>query len=484
MGILSPTSPTVRSDPQGRRVSESSLPQALTLLLGDVLSLLLVQALLSASLLIPGPGAEPVPATAIQASVVWGLLWMIWRAFQGLYPGYGRSPQTELRLHVVGTLQVAAVQLAAALAITGLAPVAPRALLEWAALIVVALFVRYGLRALLIRTGSFGRRISVIGAGRTAAVTIAHLRAHPAYGLVPVAAYDDNPALHGQSVAGVPVLGPIEQALIAPRTQQALISIPGARAETQRRLVNSVYSVFPSTWVIPDLFGVPNQALQTHNIGTIASLEIRNNLRSPRSRAVKRVLDLTCAVICAVLALPLLAGIAVAIRLEGRGPVIYKAARLGRHGQTFPCYKFRTMHEDAEQRLTSLLAAHPELRHEYETFHKLKRDPRVTRVGLWLRLTSLDELPQLWNVLMGQMSLVGPRPYLPRESQKIGKAIDTILRVRPGMTGYWQVNDRSQSTFEQRVDMDQFYIANWTPWLDVVILFQTAGVVLARKGAY
>nr|WP_280527541.1 undecaprenyl-phosphate galactose phosphotransferase WbaP [Deinococcus humi] len=447
--------------------------------MGDVLSLLLACAptLILTRIL----GWHPID---LPETLVWGALWLIWRGYQGLYPGYGRSPQTELRLHVVGTLQVAGVQLAAALAIQRLTPTPPSALVLWALLLVTALTMRYALRSLLIRWGQYGRPISVIGAGHTAELAIAHLCQHPAYGLNPVYAYDDNPELQGRHVRGVPVIGPIELALTMPRTQQALISIPGARAETQRRLVNGIYSAFPLTWVIPDLFGVPNQGLQTHSIGAIASLEIRNNLRSLRSRLVKRILDLLCAIVCTVLALPLLLIIAVAIRLESKGPVIYKAYRLGRYGQPFPCYKFRSMHEDAEQRLESLLKECPELRHEYETFHKLKQDPRVTRIGGLLRMTSLDELPQLWNVLMGQMSLVGPRPYLPRESQKIGHAIDTILRVRPGMTGYWQVNDRSESTFEQRVDMDQFYIANWSPWLDLVILLQTVRVVVRGMGAY
>ncbi|WP_245616329.1 undecaprenyl-phosphate galactose phosphotransferase WbaP [Deinococcus radiopugnans] len=457
----------------------AGLPQATALLLGDVLGAWL--ALLLASWLLALLGRPPLRP---EEPLIWLGLWILWRAYQGLYPGYGRSPQTELRLHTVGTVQMALAQLAAAFATHRLAPSVTGLILLWSSLLLVALAFRYAVRALLVRLGQYGRDISVIGAGRTATLTIAHLRAHPGYGLRPVVTYDDNPALHGTSVHGVPVAGPIALALATPLTEQALITIPGARAEIQRQLVNSIYAAFPITWVVPDLFGVPNQALETHNIGTIASLEIRNNLKSGRARLTKRVLDLLCAVICTVLALPLLAVIAVAIRLESGGPVIYKAYRLGRHGELFPCYKFRSMHEDAEERLKTLLGEQPELRHEYETFHKLKQDPRVTRVGYLLRTTSLDELPQLWNVLVGQMSLVGPRPYLPRESQKIGGAIDTILRVRPGMTGYWQVNDRSHSTFEQRVDMDQFYIANWTPWLDAVILMQTMRVVVRGKGAY
>lgn len=460
-------------------MSLSALPQSLALLLGDVLSALL--AYLMASSLMKALGR---PALQLESTLIWLGLWLLWRAYQGLYPGYGRSPQTELRLHTIGTLQVAVAQLAAAVAVHRFAPSVAGVVTQWTLILILALLVRYAVRALLIHLGHYGRPISVIGAGHTAALTIAHLRAHPAYGLNPVAAYDDNPVLHGASLHGVPVLGPIALALENPLTEQALISIPGARAETQRWLVNSIYAAFPITWVIPDLFGVPNQALQPHNIGSVASLEVKNNLRSVRARAVKRILDVVLSLLGLVVIAPLLLVIAVLIRLDSPGPVLYGAPRLGRNLVPFRCYKFRSMYQDAEERLHHLLAADPHLCAEYETYHKLKDDPRVTPVGRFLRKFSLDELPQIFNVLKGEMSLVGPRPYLPREQTKMGTATSFIAQVRPGITGYWQVSGRSASTFEQRLDMDRFYIANWTPWLDLVVMIQTVQVVVMGKGAY
>ncbi|MBI0446547.1 undecaprenyl-phosphate galactose phosphotransferase WbaP [Deinococcus sp. DB0503] len=460
-------------------MSLSALPQSLALLLGDVLSALL--ACLLASSLMKALGR---PALQLESTLIWLGLWLSWRAYQGLYPGYGRSPQTELRLHTIGTLQVAVAQLAAAVAVHRFAPSVAGVVTQWTLILILALLVRYAVRALLIHLGQYGRPISVIGAGHTAALTIAHLRAHPAYGLNPVAAYDDNPVLHGASLHGVPVLGPIALALENPLTEQALISIPGARAETQRWLVNSIYAAFPITWVIPDLFGVPNQALQPHNIGSVASLEIRNNLRSVRARGVKRVLDFVLGLAGLLVIAPVFLIIAVLIRLDSPGPILYKAARLGRNGVPFSCYKFRSMYLNAEERLQDLLAEDPGLRTEYETYHKLKDDPRVTRIGSLLRKYSLDELPQIINVLRGEMSLVGPRPYLPREQGKMGAMTGLITQVRPGMTGYWQVSGRNSSTFEERLAMDRFYITNWTPWLDMVILLQTVKVVFVGKGAY
>ncbi|WP_019587352.1 undecaprenyl-phosphate galactose phosphotransferase WbaP [Deinococcus apachensis] len=457
----------------------AALPQAVCLLLGDVLSALLAQEL--ASLILTATGR---PVLSLESTLIWMVLWVLWRAYQGLYPSYGRSPQTELRLHTTGTVQVAVGQLAAAFAVQRFAPGVTGVLILWTLILILSLLMRYAVRALLISTGHFGRSISVIGAGHTAALTIAHLRAHPAYGLNPVAAYDDNPALHGTTLQGVPVLGPIEQALIDPLTEQALISIPGARAETQRRLVNSIYAAFPITWVIPDLFGVPNQALLPHNIGSMASLEIRNNLRSVQARVIKRGIDLVGAVLGGLLIFPGLLLIALAIRLDSPGPVVYRARRLGRGGQSFDCFKFRSMHHDAEEKLNHMLDSDPALRAEFEATHKLKNDPRVTRVGAFLRKTSLDELPQLANVLLGTMSLVGPRPIVQAEVEKYGEVYEVYKQIRPGMTGYWQANGRSDTSYDERVAMDRFYVTNWTPWLDMVVMIQTVRVVLMGRGAY
>ncbi|UTA52258.1 sugar transferase [Deinococcus radiodurans] len=466
-------------DRSTRSLRLSELPQSLSLVLGDFLSA--VVALELTSLFLRATGR---PVLNWSDSLIWVGFWILWRAYQGLYPGYGRSPQTELRLHTVGTVQLLGAQLAAAFAVHQLAPSALGLVLQWGLILVLALLIRYGLRSLLIRGGQYGRAISVIGAGQTAALTIAHLRSNPAYGLNPVVAYDDNPALHGTLLEGVPIVGTLDDALNVPRTAQALISIPGARAEVQQRVVNSVYAVYPFTWVVPDLFWVPNQALQPHNIGSIATLEIKNNLKSVQARLIKRALDLMLSVVGLFLIFPILIAIAFLIRWDSKGPAIYKAERLGRNGKTFPCYKFRSMYQNSEERLVELLAADAARRTEYEKFHKLRDDPRVTRIGAFLRKTSLDELPQLLNVVLGQMSLIGPRPYLPREQSKMGNMAREILLVNPGMTGYWQVNERSQSTFERRLDMDRFYIANWTPWLDVLILIQTVRVVLMGKGAY
>lgn len=481
MGLRSPPvtphEPLVNPSTRALRLTE--LPQSLLLVAGDLLSAIVSIQLVTLFLTSTG---RPIPDWSGQW--IWVGLWILWRAYQGLYPGYGRSPQTELRLHTMGTVQLLGAQLAAAFAVDRFVPSVPGLLLQWGVILLLALLVRYGLRSLLIRSGHYGRAISIIGAGQTAALAIAHLKASPAYGLNPVAAYDDNPALQGTQIEGVPIIGSIDDALTEPRTLQALISIPGARAEVQQRVVNQVYAAYPFTWVVPDLFGVPNQALQPHNIGSVASLEIKNNLRSVQARFIKRTIDLLGAGLGGLIILPVLLLIAVAIKLDSPGPAVYRARRLGRDGRPFDCLKFRSMHRDAEAKLKEVLDSDPVLRAEFEATHKLKDDPRVTRVGAFIRKTSLDELPQLGNVLNGTMSLVGPRPIVQAEVEKYGDIYEVYKQVRPGMTGYWQANGRSDTSYDERVAMDKFYVTNWTPWLDVVVLIQTVRVVLMGKGAY
>jgi Undecaprenyl-phosphate galactose phosphotransferase WbaP len=198
---------------------------------------------------------------------------------------------------------------------------------------------------------------------------------------------------------------------------------------------------------------------------------------------LKRVLDVVGASVLLLLCLPLLAAIALALRIEG-GPVLYAQWRIGRHGRPFRCWKFRTMLPDAEARLAQLLAQNTLAREEWARDQKLRDDPRVTRLGQVLRRSSLDELPQLWNVLRGEMSLVGPRPMLEDQQARYGAALATCLSVRPGLTGLWQVSGRNQTTFAERVELDLAYVHQQSLALDLWILWRTIFVVLSQRGAY
>jgi undecaprenyl-phosphate galactose phosphotransferase len=200
---------------------------------------------------------------------------------------------------------------------------------------------------------------------------------------------------------------------------------------------------------------------------------------------VKRFFDIVIASILCLLLSPLLLLVALAIRLDSRGPVLFYQDRLGKGRQAFRCVKFRTMHVDGDERLRIYLAAHPERRAEWDRYAKLRSfDPRVTRVGHVLRRISLDELPQMLNVLRAEMSLVGPRPYLPREMAEMRAAVDTIFDAAPGVTGLWQVSGRNELTFEQRLALDEFYVRNRSLWMDTTVLLKTIGAVMRRDGAY
>jgi lipopolysaccharide/colanic/teichoic acid biosynthesis glycosyltransferase len=197
----------------------------------------------------------------------------------------------------------------------------------------------------------------------------------------------------------------------------------------------------------------------------------------------KRAFDLFGAVFLCVLLSPLILTIVLMIRIEGE-PVLFRHKRIGQNGRVFHCLKFRTMVQDAEQVLRDVLRDHPELRDEWTQNHKIRNDPRITAVGRLLRLTSLDELPQLWNILQGDMSLVGPRPVVREELLRYGRNVGHYLAVKPGLTGLWQVKGRSDTSYRRRVAMDTYYVLNQSLLLDLRIVAATTGAVWRRAGAY
>jgi Undecaprenyl-phosphate galactose phosphotransferase WbaP len=238
-------------------------------------------------------------------------------------------------------------------------------------------------------------------------------------------------------------------------------------------------SVIPAMRGVP-LYGTDISYFFSHEV---ALLKLRNNLRYWPARLLKRVFDVLASVLILLLLSPLFVYLAIAIRKDG-GPAIFAHRRVGQGGHTFNCYKFRSMRVEAEKQLRAILANNPELRAEWAREFKLKDDPRISAIGSFLRRTSLDELPQIFNVIKGDMSLVGPRPVIQAELERYGDDVDYFLMVRPGMTGLWQVSGRNNVDYDTRVYLDTWYVKNWSLWYDVAILFKTFHVVLGRKGAY
>ena len=211
----------------------------------------------------------------------------------------------------------------------------------------------------------------------------------------------------------------------------------------------------------------------------------RNRLKSWYRKLFQQTYNYFFVLLLLPITLPIIVLIALAIKLESKGPIFFSHYRVGQNGKKFPIIKFRSMYKDARERLEKLLAENPEAKVEWEQCYKLKNDPRVTRVGNFLRKTSLDELPQIFNVLKGEMNFVGPRPVLQEEIENYYKEdAEYYYMVKPGITGLWQVSGRSDTDYDYRVDTDKWYVLNWSLWLDIVILVKTIKVVLKRDGAY
>ena len=238
--------------------------------------------------------------------------------------------------------------------------------------------------------------------------------------------------------------------------------------------------------MIPDVETLPFLTMDIESLidGRIVMFRMRNNLQNKWNRAFKFIFDWCAALLGSIIFSPVMFGIALWIRKDSPGPVIFKHRRIGQYGKEFSCYKFRTMCVDAKEKLEELLKADPEAKKEWEENYKLKNDPRITRSGKFLRRTSLDELPQIFNVLKGEMSLVGPRPIVAKEIRYYGKFIEDYYMVRPGITGMWQTGGRNDTGYEQRVRMDSWYVRNWDFWFDIVLLWRTLKVVIKGDGAY
>lgn len=348
---------------------------------------------------------------------------------------------------------------------------------------------RIGSKKILRKTGLFIRKTIILGAGDTGRMILKALRSEPNQGYRVVGFLDDAPEKVDMYIDGIKVYRGIQKAedyIRQCNIRDIFIAMPDAEKESIQELINRLQHKVERIFFIPDISGLAVLGTNLHHFfqeQTIA-LEIKNSLENPLNIIIKRLFDFIVSILLLIfLCLPVVI-IALLIKLDSPGPAIFSQERIGRNGRRIKCYKFRTMYEDAEERLKDLLEKDERARQEWETYWKIKDDPRITRIGSFLRKTSLDELPQLFNVLKGEMSLIGPRPYLPEEFRQIGEKISVCLSVLPGITGLWQVSGRSNTNYEYRVALDLWYVRNWNLWLDVVILFKTIKVVLRREGAF
>ncbi|MBE8949486.1 MAG: undecaprenyl-phosphate galactose phosphotransferase WbaP [Quinella sp. 3Q1] len=348
--------------------------------------------------------------------------------------------------------------------------------------------IRYCVLKFLKRRNIFYEPIIVIGAGLTAERLIKFWREDLGYRYKIVGLIDDHP-VSKTLPQDFPILGGFDAArriIRAAKVKTVVIAAPGLGKERLQELISEIQPHVKNISFVPDLIGTPMSSVELSLLFSekILMLNLRNNLSRPYNRIMKRLFDLVLTIVGGLMISPVLLAIALAVAIENRGHVIFAHRRVGAAGKKFSCYKFQTMVPDAEAKLKKYLAENPAAWQEWEETFKLTNDPRVTKLGNFLRRTSLDELPQLWNVIRGEMSLVGPRPIVQAEVPRYGKNIREYYMVLPGITGMWQVSGRSDTTYPERVAMDTWYVRNWSVWIDLMYLFKTVKAVVQGRGAY
>lgn len=347
---------------------------------------------------------------------------------------------------------------------------------------------RAALRRTLLRLGHWEIPVVMIGAGETALQAWKAFRSEPQLGFRVQKVFRlrdlEGPSIMPAEFAVEDVTSLDVDKRIEERDFLVVALEPHERAQGQN-LIEVLSLKKSELHIVPPLGGLSLFGLESNHFFSheVLLLRSKNNLGRFHMVVMKRVFDIVVSSLLLVLLSPLLVYLAGRTRRSGPG-VIFSQTREGRAGTVFRCHKFRTMVPNAEKILQDLLANDPVARREWEEKTKITNDPRITSVGNFLRKTSLDELPQLWNVLRGDMSLVGPRPILLHEVEKYGPRLKFYRMVRPGLTGLWQVSGRSDTDYQYRVHLDAWYVKNWSLWYDIAILFKTVSVVLKGSGAY
>ncbi len=348
-----------------------------------------------------------------------------------------------------------------------------------------AVFIPFGramARGIVIRIGQWGVPVSIYADASSAKIVLKALREEMSLGYIPSVLFT-NDLPQGTVVDGVSVMGRLNN--VTNRTPVAIMAMGKATRHQMVETLEGPLEVYRRVIIIPDLMEAPSLWVVPRDLQGILGLEITKNLLNPFARIFKRLTDLALVVFSAPLWGPLMLFLYILIWLEDRNNPMFLQPRVGEGGGTFLTVKFRTMVPDAERVLQKALKKDPKLRTEWLTHYKLKKDPRITKVGNVLRKTSLDEIPQLLNVLRGTMSLVGPRPLPAYHFQKLPERVRFLRnKVQPGITGLWQVSGRSEAGTEGMEKWDPYYVRNWSIWLDIVILFRTVKTVLFSKGAY
>ena len=441
---------------------------------------------LAIALLAGGAIRAALKGDSMFASWMWYLIaaWIIGAMVARLVPGWGLGPVEELRRSVLLLAGVFAAT--TAMLFWGKAAHETSRFTLTAGLflsVVMIPLARISVKRLLIRMGVWGVPVAVYADAPAARAIVEALTHERGLGYAPACFFTDDPNLVRRGFQGVHAWGTLKE-----NTQEvpiAILSLQGSARGHLNDLLEGPLSIYRKVVVIPDIADAPSLWIKPRDLVGMLGLEISSNLLDPSARIIKRSADLIICILSAPLWMPFCLLLTVLVWLEDRGNPIFKQSRVGRYGAVFNTWKFRTMHPDAESLLQKHLAENEAIRAEWEANFKLRDDPRITRIGRFLRRTSLDELPQLVNVLRGEMSLVGPRPLPAYHDEGLpGRVRALRARVRPGVTGLWQVSGRSEAGHAGMQKWDTYYVRNWSIWLDIVILFRTIRTVASGHGAF
>ncbi|UCD98877.1 MAG: undecaprenyl-phosphate galactose phosphotransferase WbaP [Chloroflexota bacterium] len=411
-------------------------------------------------------------------------------ALYGLYSRFSISPVVELKKLTISTSLIFLVILVESFWFTdhGRNYLIFLALI-WGGSLLLLPLGRSITRAIRTRIGFNGEPTVIIGSGKVGRALIRHLMNNPMVGLHPVAMIDFSPSLGSNEEGDLPIFK-----LSDPTNLQSFSRTSGIKTaimvlsecppELLREAAKIEESGFRRMVFIPNEQEISNLGIKTMDLGSVSGLKVEWSLFSTFWSFIKRSIDIILVLSGGLLIAPMLIMLGLIVKIDSNGSIFYGHTRIGKGKKKFKAWKFRTMVPNADKLLQEYLEKDPDLRKEWESSYKLRKDPRITRVGRILRKLSLDELPQIWNVLVGEMSLVGPRPIIEDEIKCYGDVFDMYALVKPGMSGLWQVSGRNDTSYDYRVQLDKYYISNWSIWLDLYILALTIKAAFIRKGAY
>ena len=346
--------------------------------------------------------------------------------------------------------------------------------------------VRWLVRILAVQCGLWGEPVAVVARREKLENLMGYFNERRRLGFVPVL----GATIGSQSPSTVQILdvddllGLPDSYFVRKGIHTVLVSTQIVSDLSKSRMHQELLRKFERMIFVSDMDWLQGVSISYHDLEGMLGMEARQNFPTPPNNTIKRLMDIFASITLGILSLPMLLLTALLIKLDLPGPVFYKQQRVGKDGRRITIFKFRSMQVNAEKILAEYFVKHPEARTEWDETQKLREDPRITRLGQWLRKFSIDEIPQLFNILKGDMSIVGPRPIMLEQKNLYGKGINAYTSVRPGLTGFWQVSGRNHTSFCQRTAYDVYYVRNWSVWLDIYILLRTIWVVLSRDGAY